>query len=245
MADTANMAYGVDPWRAERYSLRQARYYWLATVVDAWAGEAERQGRKLSLIDVGCGQGLVYRYLKPRPHQANVEITGSDFEPMERFEPERYAAYIIDDLMAGNPNTPSEAYDVVVCEQVLEHLPRIDKAIAGLERMAKPGGRVCVGVPIFLPPLHWLRNLWIAYSLAYRPQKSWSHIQTFSLGSFLAAMRRHSKLKLVEVRGFRIISGGVLRKLENHKWWWRLHQRIGAAIPWACIEVQAVFEKPE
>jgi len=241
----AKMAYGVDPWREERYSLRQARYDWLAKVIDVWAGEAEAEGRKLSLVDVGCGQGVLYRYLEPRPHQPNIEITGADFEPMDRYKPERYAAYIIDELTEGNPNTPSNAYDVVVCEQVLEHLPRVDKAIAALERMAKPGGRVCVGVPIFLPPLHILRNLWIAHSLRTNPEKTWSHIQTFSMRSFLDAMRRHSSLRLVEVRGFRIVSGGALRKLENYQWWWRLHQRIGAAIPWACIEVQGVFVKPE
>ena len=90
--------------------------------------------------------------------------------------------------MAGNPNTPSNAFDVVVCEQVLEHLPRIDLAIAALERMAKPGGKVCVGVPIFLSPAAFARDAWVQASLILRPQKKWSHIQTFSQRSFLRAV---------------------------------------------------------
>jgi len=113
-----------------------------------------------------------------------------------------------------------------------------------VERIAKPGGKVCVGVPIFLPPLAFIRNRWIWGSLIWRPHKKWTHIQTFSQPSFLRQLRRHSHLRLIETRGFRIISGGLLRRLENHRWWWRLNRRMGAAVPWACVEVQAILEKP-
>jgi hypothetical protein len=81
-------------------------------------------------------------------------------------------------------------------------------------------------------------------SLAWRPNKQWSHIQTFSQRSFLRQIRRHLGLELVEVRGFRVISGGPLRPLEHHRWWWRFNRRLGALAPWACVEIQAIFEKP-
>ena len=132
----------------------------------------------------------------------------------------------------------------MVCEQVLEHLPRIDLAIAALERMAKPGGKVCVGVPIFIPPFAFVRNAWVRASLVLDPQKHWSHIQTFSQRSFLRQLRRHSHLRLIETRGFRVVSGGLLRPLENYRWWWRFNRRLGALAPWACIEIQAILEKP-
>ena len=154
-------AYGVDPRREEYYSLREARYDALADDIDAWAAEAARQGRKLQVIDVGCTSGVLFRHLEPRPHSDNIEIEATDVKKEHLYRSERYTSYRIDDLMAGNPGTPSNAFDVVVCEQVLEHLPRVDVAIAALERMAKPGGKVCVGVPIFLPPLAFVRNRWI------------------------------------------------------------------------------------
>jgi 2-polyprenyl-3-methyl-5-hydroxy-6-metoxy-1,4-benzoquinol methylase len=237
-------AYGVDPRRAEYYSLRQARYDALADEVDIWAAEALANGRKLRLVDVGCTSGLLFRHLEPRPHCAAIEISATDIRIETIYRRERYASIVVDDLMAGNPNTPSNAFDVVVCEQVLEHLPRVDLAIAALERVAKPGGKVCVGVPIFLSPLAALRDAWVQASLAWRPNKKWSHIQTFSQRSFLRQMARHSRLRLVEVRGFRVISGGLLRPLENHRWWWRFNRRLGALAPWACVEIQAIFEKP-
>jgi 2-polyprenyl-3-methyl-5-hydroxy-6-metoxy-1,4-benzoquinol methylase len=240
-----NHAYGVDPRRPEYYSLREARYDALGDDIDAWAAAAEAEGRKLRVLDVGCTSGILFRHLEPRPHCANIEIAATDIKREPLYRRERYLSYTMDDLMAGNPKTPSNAFDVVVCEQVLEHLPRIDVAIAALERMARPGGKVCVGVPIFISPIASLRNAWVRASLALRPQKHWTHIQTFSQRSFLRELRRHSQLKLISTRGFRIISGGLLRPLENHSWWWSLNRRIGALAPWACIEIQAILEKTD
>ncbi|MBV8472831.1 MAG: class I SAM-dependent methyltransferase [Hyphomicrobiales bacterium] len=237
-------AFGVDPRRSEYYSLREARYDALADDIDGWAAAAAAEGRKLKIIDVGCTSGILLRHLEPRPHFDNIEIAATDIKREPLYRPERYVSYVMDDLMAGNPNTPSDAFDVVVCEQVLEHLPRIDRAIAALERMAKPGGKVCVGVPIFVAPAPLVRNAWIGLSLKWRPEKRWSHIQTFSQGSFLRALRRNSSLELLSTRGFRIVSGGLLRPLENHRWWWRFNRAIGAAVPWACVEIQAILEKP-
>ena len=237
-------AYGVDPRRAEYYSLRQARYDALADDIDIWAAEALAKGHKLRLVDVGCTTGLQFRHLEPRPHCAAIEISATDIEIETTYRRERYASIVVDDLMAGNPNTPSNAFDVVVCEQVLEDLPRVDLAIAALERIAKPGGKVCVGVPIFLPPLAALRHAWVQASLVWRPKKKWSHIQIFSQRSLLRQIARHSRLELIEMRGFRVISGGPLRSLEHHRWWWRFNRLLGALAPWACIEIQAIFEKP-
>lgn len=237
-------AFGVDPRRPELYSLRQARYDAVADDIDAWAGQAQSSGRKLSVVDVGCSGGALFRHLEPRPHCRAIEITATDLERGQIYRDDRYSMIILDNLMDGNPNTPSNAFDVVVCEQVLEHLPRIELAIATLERIAKPGGRVCIGVPIFLSPLAFVRDRWVAASIVLRPAKTWSHIQTFSSRSFLRAMARYSSLKLIKVRGFRVISGGPLRPLENKLWWYRLNRRVGEWAPWACVEVQAIFEKP-
>jgi SAM-dependent methyltransferase len=237
-------AYGVDPRRPEYYSLRESRYDALADDIDAWAALAAAAGRKLTMLDVGLSEGLLFRHLEVRPHCAAIEISGTDIKSERIYRPERYASVAIDDLRLGNPNTPSDAFDVVVCEQVLEHLPKIDAAIAGLARIAKPGGRVSLGVPIFPPPLAAVRSAWVRVSLRLRPDKEWTHIQTFSQRSFLRQVARHSPLRLIEVRGFRVVSGGPLRPLENRRWWWRFNRRLGALFPWACVEIQAIFEKP-
>ena len=59
---SSGRAFGIDPTRPERYSLRQSRYEALASDISAWAGEAAARGETLSLLDIGCGWGPLLRY---------------------------------------------------------------------------------------------------------------------------------------------------------------------------------------
>ena len=61
--------------------------------------------------------------------------------------------------------------------------------------------------------------------------------------SFLRELRRWPELTIMKVRGFRIISGGLLRRMENYRWWWRLNRRLGELVPAACIEIQVILKK--
>jgi SAM-dependent methyltransferase len=47
---------------------------------------------------------------------------------------------------------PDACFDCVVCEEVLEHIPDCDQAIAELGRVARPGGRVLIAMPNPLSP---------------------------------------------------------------------------------------------
>lgn len=42
-------------------------------------------------------------------------------------------------------------FDAVVCHQVLEHVPSAERGISEIRRVLKPGGRVLVSVPFFVP----------------------------------------------------------------------------------------------
>jgi SAM-dependent methyltransferase len=207
-------------------------------------GRSGRCGVETAWLDIGCGEEISLRHLEVRPHFDNIALSGADVEVCQRYSAEVFEAYFVGDLMEGYPQIESETYDVVLCEQVLEHLPRLDVAIATLERVLRPGGRLIVGVPIFLPLLAELRRHLVPRPDAmFRPDLVRGHVQTFSAASFVAAMGAHSRLRLLEIRGFRIISGGLLRPLENHRWWWRFNRRVGKLIPAACIEIQAIMEK--
>ena len=238
-------AFGVDPTRRERYSLRQARYEALADDVSRWAGEAAAAGRVLRVLDIGTGTGVSLRYLEAKPHLDAIRLSGADVEFRPRYREDLFEGYYVGDLMEGYPEIASESFDVVLCEQVLEHLPQLDVAIATLERLLRPGGRLIVGVPIFPAPFAYLRRHLVPHmDKAFQPGRVRGHVQAFSARSFLAAVAAHSHLRLIELRGFRIISGGLLKPLENHRWWWRFNRQLGRAVPALCIEIQAVMEKP-
>jgi len=240
------LAYGVDPIRRRFYSLRQARYDALAQDVSDWAGEAAARGQMLRVLDIGCGTGVALRHLERKPHFDHVRLEGADLTIRSHlYKPELYRALHVGDLMAGYPELPSASFDVVICEQLLEHLPRVESAIATLERLLKPGGHLIVGVPIFPAPFAAIRrHLVPLLDRAFQPRRSRGHLQIFTLRSFLRAMRENSTLALEDVRGFRIVSGGVIEPLEDYRWWWRLNRRIGALVPSLCIEVQAIMAKP-
>jgi SAM-dependent methyltransferase len=237
-------AFGVDPVRRQFYSLRQSRYDALAQDVSDWAGEAP-PGEKLHLLIVGCGVGTELRHLAAKPHFDKLVISGANYSAEECYRRDIYRDFFVGDLMGGYPEIPSNAYDIVVCEQVLEHLERIDAAIAFLGRVLKPGGKAIIGVPIFPPPLDLARqHLVPRLDRLVGRRRSRGHRQAFSMYSFLRAIQRHSGLRLIKVRGFRIISGGLLRWLDNYRWWWRANRRLGELVPALCIEIQAVVEKP-
>ncbi len=59
-------------------------------------------------------------------------------------------AYPDFDLVSSEP--PGQ-YDVVICEQVLEHVPEPDAAVRTLRRLARPGGHILVSTP-FLIRIH-------------------------------------------------------------------------------------------
>lgn len=245
-ASGAGLAFGVDERRKERYSLRQARYDALAHDVDALAGEAAKAGRRLELLDIGGGGGPTWKHLKARPNCSAIDLDECDLD--DQFIKNRpfVRNFFQGDFSLGYPQIPSDAYNVVICEQVLEHLHEIDAAMACIGRVLKPGGRAFVGVPIFFPPLHLARQYIVpTLDRLTGHTKPRTHVQAFSLATFKARMLKNSGLTFVEARGFRIISGGILRPLENYRSWWRFNRWLGRLVPSACIEIQMILDKPK
>lgn len=243
-APAQRLAFGVDPSRPHAYSLRQARYEAAAEDISRWAGDAAASGGKLSLLDVGCAWGVLLRHLEAKPHTETLAITAADLTDTAFYHRERYDRFVLGDLAQGYPELASQSFDIVVCEQVLEHLEDLAPALRTLDRVLKPGGKLVLGVPVFLPPLHLIRKHVLPALFRALPVRDLGdHHQAFSLASFLREVRQVRGLELQQVRGFRIISGGLLAPLENYRWWWRLNRRLGAWMPAACIEIQAIFEK--
>src|SRR5205085_3091969 len=144
----------------------------------------------------------------------------------------------------GLPQLPSNAYDVVVCEQVLEHLQHCEDALAELVRVLRPSGLLVVGVPIFPFGLHLLRrHLVPRLDRWFKVKKVRGHVQAFSQRTFLQMLDDTGELEIEQVRGFRFISGGPLRPLEYCRWWWQLNRHLGRMLPSLCTEIQVLARK--
>jgi SAM-dependent methyltransferase len=238
-------AYGVDPTRPERYSLRQARYHALGETVADCVADVSRRGEILKLLDVGCWNGVSMRHIEPHDELGTVEYHGVDLQISPKlYRPERWRALHAANLLEGLPFLRANEFDVVICEQVLEHLPTIDVALQALHRVTKPGGLMILGVPIFPPGVDWVRRhavpLWDRW---FPPAKPRGHLQAFSRHSFVRAIESLETVSIVECRGFRMVSGGWLRSLENYRWWWDLQRSMGLVAPGLCTEVQVLVRK--
>lgn len=117
----------------------------------------------LSCVDIGCGSGGISLHLAP----AFKSVCGVDPEPWERWQ--EYSAQCpglsfhkasIDSLgIADN------SVDVVICNQVYEHVPSPETLIAQIFRILKPGGICYFAGPNLLYPIephvHWPFIHWI------------------------------------------------------------------------------------
>ena len=83
-----------------------------------------------SLLDIGC-QGLYFHDQLKNIYQ----VTLADYEP-------RHDCIIKEDVQ--QLRFEDNAFDIVLCQQVLEHVPDPVKAIKEIYRILKPGGKLII-----------------------------------------------------------------------------------------------------
>lgn len=97
-----------------------------------------------SVLDVGCGTGLVGRALRANGYAG--ELTGLDISEASLEVAERSADYAT--LRPADLQKPltldDDSFDVVVCVGVMTYLPDTEAAWREFVRVARPGGLVAV-----------------------------------------------------------------------------------------------------
>ena len=110
------------------------------------------------ILDVGCGLGR-HSLLAFRDYA--VEVHGVDLGFSDLHQAKDRVSDIKAQACKGNINfTQANGYhlpfsdnsfDKVLCSEVLEHVPDFSALIAELVRVLKPGGRLALSVPKYLP----------------------------------------------------------------------------------------------
>ncbi|MEX0655330.1 MAG: class I SAM-dependent methyltransferase [Phycisphaeraceae bacterium] len=237
------LAFGVEPSK-RRYHLRLARYQGLVDAVRSYR-QAVRPARPLSLLDVGAGQGRTLQYLKAAGLDEDMTFSGIDNAPKRQqrlFEADRWD-YRLADVEQGLPYD-NTAFDIVVCEQVLEHLSRPEFILAEIARVLRPGGMAILGVPSFPPGVATVRRHLVP-RLDHLTGQRRDHAQVFTRHSFVELIGGTTDLEVEAVQAFRCVSGGILAPLENYYWWYQFNRSMATGMSSLAIEVQVIARKPE
>jgi SAM-dependent methyltransferase len=228
------LAFDVEP-ADRRYRLRLARYPALAAAVAEFVRTSSGRAR---LLDVGVGRGRTRRYLAPLGVADRVEFHGVDLAADLDVRCHESAAWRLVRADVAKPLPYRDArFDVVVCEQVLEHVDDPRAALVEIARVLRNGGLLVFGVPTFPPGVAGLRDL-VAPDRHAQDGAGHGHVRTFTKGAAVALVRGVGAFDVEDVRGFRSFSGGIASPLEDFRWWWRVNAAFGRALPSFCAEVQ-------
>ncbi len=101
--------------------------------------------QRLKILDAGCGEGQLLRKIS----QLNRgELYGIDITPVAiESAKERVSGvhFSLSDL--GKVEYPDNFFDVVICTEVIEHIPDYRKTIEELKRVLKKGGLLILTFP--------------------------------------------------------------------------------------------------
>jgi SAM-dependent methyltransferase len=115
-----------------------------AAARDAWVAEKARTVEAGSrVLDVGAGTAP-YRKLFARCRYETQDF--SQYQGYRGPEGEYAALDYVSDIT--NIPVPDASFDVILCTEVLEHVPRPIDALKEMVRITKPGGRLLLSAPL-------------------------------------------------------------------------------------------------
>ncbi len=165
------------------------------------------------VLDAGCGAG---RHLSQAFRYTGVNVVGVDLNrkdadvanrtlnAMRHEKEDGSGAKIVCTSDITRLPFADETFDVVICSEVLEHIPDLHRAIAEIIRVLKPGKSLVVSVPRYFPE----RICW-ALSEDYHTEKG-GHIRIF---------KKRQLIELLENAGTRCVRTGWAHALHSPYWW--------------------------
>jgi predicted TPR repeat methyltransferase len=139
-SDPAEVAHRYDEW-AQTYDDDLTSWSYQAPTVVAETVVTRKPGAH-SVLDIGCGTGLVGRALRARGFAG--QILGLDISPASLAIAEQFGAY--DSLEQADLQerlaVDDDSVDAVVCVGVMTYLPDVEAVWREFARVARPGGLV-------------------------------------------------------------------------------------------------------
>ncbi|MEL6957187.1 MAG: class I SAM-dependent methyltransferase, partial [Pseudomonadota bacterium] len=168
------------------------------------------------VLDLGCGEG---RHVHGLHMLGGMDVIGVDLDeaslekareglatlPARREDDHHTTQFQTGD--ATQLEFADNAFDAVICSEVLEHLPDYDAALAEIRRVLKSDGRLCITVPHAWPE----RLCWrLAPPPDGYPFQPGGHIRIFDEVDLRYSIEQH---------GFNLIRRHHAHALHSPYWW--------------------------
>lgn len=124
----------------------RSRFDYAARAVAPYAGK--------KLLDYGCGDGTFLALVREQfPNAVGADVAIDQIQDCRVRLGSTGLQFMTCDALSGPEHRG--AYDVVCCQEVLEHCPAefVEAVLADLVRLAAPGGLILISVPIEVGPV--------------------------------------------------------------------------------------------
>lgn len=153
------------------------------SMIREWlAGMPENERKKLRLLDAGCGDGVNLIGLHDiLTGQLDFQYVGMDYSPLrvKRASSRDYHVLLSQADLRRIP-FKDDSFDVVLCNQVLEHIPDTSLVLQEMNRVLKHKGLLITGIPNEGCLMGRLRNHYIQPSISRKTD----HVRFFTESEF-------------------------------------------------------------
>ena len=163
---------------------------------------AQRPFTDASILDVGCGGGLLAENMAAR----GATVTGLDRSPRAlgvaraHSQQSGVAVEYIENDAETWAASHAEAYDVVTCLEVLEHVPDVPRTVAACAAMIKPGGHFFFATLNRNPVAYIKAILGAEYILGWLPKGTHDYAK-FIKPSEMNRVIRDAGLEMKDLKG--------------------------------------------
>ncbi|MBU8910288.1 MAG: class I SAM-dependent methyltransferase [Desulfobacterales bacterium] len=165
------------------------------------------------ILDIGCGEG---RHIIKACQQNKTMCVGADFGFKNLIETKKKLAFhkAFDDFCCKSVDLScmdvtklpfkNSSFDIVICSEVLEHIPDDKRALSELVRILKPGKILAVSVPRFWPE----KICWLLSDEYFNANMG--HVRIY---------KKSSLIKIIESSGVTYFSSHYAHSIHTPFWW--------------------------